>query len=132
MSLQIEPITLPTQQQYGESVFPYILQCQTTTAGLSEVTAWISEQKEELLRLAHLNGAVLFRDFPFHTAEDFDAFIAAFELPNFPYKESLSNAVRVNRTERVFSANEAPPDVHILFHHEMAQTPMFPTTLFLL
>ena len=76
------------------------------------------------------HGAVLFRGFPLTTAEDFDAFVAAFELPNFPYDESLSNAVRVNRTPRVFTANEAPPSVTIFLHHEMAQTPIYPSQLF--
>jgi hypothetical protein len=38
--------------------------------------------------------------------------------------------VRVNYTERIFSANEAPADVTIYFHHEMAQTPIYPAKLF--
>src|SRR5205823_8541424 len=79
---------------------------------------------------AERHGAVLFRGFPLATAEDFDAFVAAFGLPNFPYSESLSNAVRVNRTLRVFTANEAPPTVSIFLHHEMAQTPVYPSKLF--
>jgi hypothetical protein len=36
----------------------------------------------------------------------------------------------VNRTERVFTANEAPADVTICLHHEMAQTPVYPSRLF--
>ena len=48
---------------------------------------------------------------------------------SFTYKESLSNAVRINYTERVFTANEAPPDVAIYLHHEMAQTPVSPTRI---
>src|SRR6185295_16835854 len=39
-------------------------------------------------------------------------------------------AVRVNRTTRVFTANEAPPTVTIMLHHEMAQTPVYPSRLF--
>jgi len=35
-----------------------------------------------------------------------------------------------NRTERVFTANEAPASVAIYLHHEMAQTPVFPSRLF--
>ena len=62
--------------------------------------------------------------------EDFDRFVAAFKLPNFPYEKSLSNAVRINRTPRVFTANEAPPSVTIFLHHEMAQTPVYPSKLF--
>jgi hypothetical protein len=42
----------------------------------------------------------------------------------------LSNAVRVNVTDRVFTANEAPPDTSIYLHHEMAQTPLYPSKLF--
>lgn len=30
----------------------------------------------------------------------------------------------------VFTANEAPPDVSIFLHHEMAQTPIYPSKLF--
>ena len=67
---------------------------------------------------------------PLNSPEDCDAFASAFELTNFPYIESLSNAVRVNYTERIFSANEAPADVTIYFHHEMAQTPIYPAKLF--
>ena len=52
----------------------------------------------------------------------------SFDQENFSYAGSLSNAVRHNRTERVFTANEAPPDVSY-FHHEMAQTPVFPSKL---
>jgi alpha-ketoglutarate-dependent taurine dioxygenase len=79
---------------------------------------------------ASRHGVVLFRGFLVATASDFDAFVAAFDLPNFPYDESLSNAVRLNRTPRVFTANEAPPSVRIYLHHEMAQTPIYPSTLF--
>ena len=38
--------------------------------------------------------------------------------------------MRRNRTERVFTANEAPPSVSIFLHHEMAQTPVYPSKLF--
>jgi hypothetical protein len=91
---------------------------------------WVRASRDELQQLAKRHGALLFRAFPLSSAEDFDAFVAAFDLPNFPYYESLSNAVRVNWTERVFSANEAPPEVTIYLHHEMAQTPFFPAQLF--
>jgi hypothetical protein len=61
---------------------------------------------------------------------DFDAFIQFFGLKNFTYTDSLSNAVRRNRTERVFTANEAPANIAIYLHHEMAQTPVYPSALF--
>ena len=46
----------------------------------------------------------------------------------FLYADSLSNAYRLNYTPRVFSANEAPPEVTIFLHHEMAQTPIYPVS----
>ena len=62
--------------------------------------------------------------------KDFDSIVSAFSFPNFSYADSLSNAYRINFTPRVFSANEAPPDVTIFLHHEMAQTPIYPSKLF--
>lgn len=104
--------------------------CQAPQADLDQALAWVAANRGELIRQASAHGVVLLRDFPVNTAEDFDRLIAACELPNFPYDESLSNAVRVNRTPRVFTANEAPPTVAIYLHHEMAQTPVYPSRLF--
>ena len=109
--------------------FPLVVQCDDAAAGRDEVAGWISDQRELLIGQAREHGAVLFRGFPVRSPEDFDRFIASFGLENFPYDQSLSNAVRINYTPRVFSANEAPPDVQILLHHEMAQTPVYPGRL---
>ncbi|MBX7541243.1 TauD/TfdA family dioxygenase [Qipengyuania sphaerica] len=75
-------------------------------------------------------GAVLFRGFDVPDPFAFDAAVAGYGEPGFTYEESLSNAVRVNVTERVFTANEAPPSTTIFLHHEMAQTPLYPSKLF--
>jgi hypothetical protein len=127
--MKVCPASVPGQQVYADSLFPYVHRCESKTATLNSAVVWVHETRSDLLDQAVQHGAVLFRGFPLKTAEDFDAFIAAFNLPNFPYKKSLSNAVRVNRTERVFSANEAPPNVQIFFHHEMAQTPIYPARI---
>ncbi|MCI0335009.1 MAG: TauD/TfdA family dioxygenase [Planctomycetes bacterium] len=128
--LDVSPVSVAGQQKFDGHVFPLVLQCNTPGATLDATIDWVRVNRDELLGKASQHGAVLFRGFPLATPQDLDAFIAAFELPNFPYYESLSNAVRVNWTERVFSANEAPPEVTIFFHHEMAQTPIFPAKLF--
>lgn len=128
--LQVESLAVEGQQHHGDSVFPYVLLCQDSKATLAEAADWVRSQHSELLALATRHGAVLLRGFPVTSAEDFDAMIAGLGLPNFPYERSLSNAVRVNRTPRVFSANEAPPNVQIFFHHEMAQTPLYPRWIF--
>ena len=107
-----------------------VIECQTESSDLSESTDWVSANREALISDAQTHGAVLFRGFPMRDPSDFDPFISAFALENFPYEQSLSNAVRINFTPRVFSANEAPSDVTIFLHHEMAQTPLFPGMLF--
>ena len=118
------------QQQHGKSVFPMIATCQTPGATLEQTLQWVRDHAPEMVQEAAVHGAVLFRGFPLANAQDFDAFVHAFELPSFTYEESLSNAVRVNHTPRVFSANEAPPSAIINLHHEMAQTPIQPSKLF--
>ena len=92
--------------------------------------AWVSAHVEAVQSTLAQCGAIVFRGFGLVSDADFDRFIRAFSWPNFTYAESLSNAVRRNRTPRVFTANEAPPDVQIYLHHEMAQTPVYPSRLF--
>lgn len=127
---EVEAAEVAGQQTYDGRPFPLVLRCRTPQAGLAAALDWTREHADALLTQSTAHGAILFRGFPFESAEDFDAFIRAFGMPNFPYEQSLSNAVRVNRTERVFTANEAPADVTIYLHHEMAQTPVFPGRLF--
>lgn len=128
--LDVVPFEVPGQKTVSGKGFPLALECRASHVSLQDVCNWIGNEREELIRRLGEHGAILFRGFGLATPEDFDDFVAAFELPNFPYNQSLSNAVRINWTERVFSANEAPPDVTIYFHHEMAQTPIFPAKLF--
>ncbi|MEM1195650.1 MAG: TauD/TfdA family dioxygenase [Pseudomonadota bacterium] len=75
-------------------------------------------------------GALLFRGFDVPEPQAFDAAIEGYGEPGFTYEDSLSNAVRTNITPRVFTANEAPPSTEIFLHHEMAQTPIYPSKLF--
>ena len=129
-TLTIEEISVNGQQNWNDSCFPLILNNQSPDADLDTAIEWLHAHREELDEKAAKNGAILFRGFPLTSDQDFDAFIRAFDFPNFKYEDSLSNAVRVNRTERVFTANEAPPEVTIYLHHEMAQTPIYPSKLF--
>ena len=97
---------------------------------VSDLDAWFAANRERLLGIVEQAGAVLLRDFPLQSDHDFDGAVSAFDLPLFTYAGSLSNAVRKHRTEKVFTANEAPPDIEIFLHHEMAQTPLYPGKLF--
>jgi alpha-ketoglutarate-dependent taurine dioxygenase len=126
----VSPVSVSGQKHFASGPFPWVLACGNADVGLEAVVGWVAAHRDELCRQASQHGAVLFRGFPLRTDLDFDRFVSAFGLKNFPYDESLSNAVRVNRTPRVFTANEAPASVTIFLHHEMAQTPIYPSKLF--
>ena len=145
--MQVQQITLDGQQHYDDAggVFPLIYtpvaasaattsdesdSARYTSGNVASAKRWVVNNRESLALALAQHGALLFRGFGIETDFEFDDFIGAFELPNFTYAESLSNAVRRNRTERVFTANEAPPSVSIFLHHEMAQTPVYPSKLF--
>lgn len=130
MSLDVAEFSVPGQRFDDGTAFPLALECRSADVSLDSAVAWIAEHADELVRQAAEHGVVLFRGFPVVTDRDFDRLVAAFGLPNFRYEDCLSNAVRVVKTERVFTANEAPPDVRICLHHEMAQTPLYPSKLF--
>jgi alpha-ketoglutarate-dependent taurine dioxygenase len=121
---------VPRQIVCDDSVFPRVIVNDGQVSNLIECESWINTNIDELERELNDSGAILFRGFPVNSAQAFDVFSSAFSFPNFTYKESLSNAVRINFTERVFTANEAPKEVEIYLHHEMAQTPISPSKLF--
>lgn len=104
--------------------FPHIIE----QAG--DLSAYIAAEKSGIDAHLATDGAVLFRGFEVPSSAELDRAIQSYGEENFTYSESLSNAVRVNVTERVFTANEAPPTTSIHLHHEMAQTPIFPSKLF--
>ncbi|MDA0283256.1 MAG: TauD/TfdA family dioxygenase [Planctomycetota bacterium] len=128
--IEVASAAVDGQQRHDEKPFPLVLECCPGNVEQNSVHQWIRESRSDLDLKSREYGAILFRGFPLATDRDFDRFVTSFDYPNFPYQESLSNAVRVNRTERVFTANEAPPHVTICLHHEMAQTPIYPSRLF--
>jgi len=129
-TLHVSAGSVAGQQSHGGDPFPLVLEGHSPQASLGAVESWLDAHRDELCAQAARSGAVLFRGFPVKAAEDFDRFVGAFSLANFAYEDSLSNAVRVNRTPRVFTANEAPASVAIFLHHELAQTPSYPSKLF--
>lgn len=126
----INYVEVPHQLDCSDSVFPSVIVNNGSLKTQQQCSDWIKSNLPELESKLRESGAILFRGFPVDSAETFDEFSNSFDYPNFTYKESLSNAVRINFTERVFTANEAPKDVEIFLHHEMAQTPISPSKLF--
>ena len=130
MGSPISLVELPGQQHHEAGAFPLGVDGSSVGGDLDAALGFVRAHADDFGSLLSVHGAILFRGFPLASVDDFDAFVRAFDWPNFRYRDSLSNAVRVNRTERVFTANEAPPDVEIFMHHEMAQTPVYPSKLF--
>ena len=122
--MRFEPQAVTGQQRHGDSIFPLVLVAEEPLS-----TQDLHAQSAALMQQLATHGAILFRGCGVTDAQAFDDFVAGFDLPNFAYDESLSNAVRHNRTPRVFTANE-PQDLEIFLHHEMAQTPYYPSQLF--
>jgi len=118
------------QLNFDDSVFPSVVLNDDQFSSVEETAEWVNKHKVAIEAELASSGALLFRGFPINNAETFDAFAAAFGYPSFTYQESLSNAVRINYTDRVFTANEAPKEVEIYLHHEMAQTPISPEKIF--
>ena len=129
-SIEVVTSNVSGQQQFDGEAFPLVYECRAEEADLKSVEDWLRQSRATLDRQVREAGTVFFRGFPLSIDQDFDRFIRAFDYPNFRYEDSLSNAVRVVRTERVLTANEAPPNVTICLHHEMAQTPVYPSRLF--
>lgn len=117
-------------EQSWPEVFPLVYRAADDAADLVAFARWTREHRDRLLTESGRHGALLFRGFPLAGADDFDCIVQSFDLDNFAYDNSLSNAVRHNVSQRVFTANEAPPEIAIYLHHEMAQTPFYPSRLF--
>jgi alpha-ketoglutarate-dependent taurine dioxygenase len=113
-------------QHWNGNAFPKIIEASSS----SNLADYLLGKKADVDAELEQTGVVLFRGFVVPTIKIFDAAVQAYGAENFPYAESLSNAVRINMTPRVFTANEAPPETSIFLHHEMAQTPIYPSKLF--
>jgi alpha-ketoglutarate-dependent taurine dioxygenase len=122
----MKSIEIPDAKSFDGRPFPPVV----APENCPDIRIWVAAHRVALLERMAGEGAVLVRGLPVTNAETFDTFVEAVGLPAFPYKDSLSNAHRISFTERVFSANEAPAELPIFLHHEMAQTPLPPSALF--
>ena len=118
-----------TELEYNPDHFPTIIVNDGSVETLEQAESWVKENISSLQKELSCTGALLFRGFPIDDAESYHHFFSAFGYQHFTYQESLSNAVRINFTELGFSANEAPKEVEIYLHNEMAQTPIFPNII---
>ena len=133
----VETSSAPEQKTFDGKRFPLILTPSTFAAAASagcdrdieRWLTWTTENRGRLRRLLLQHGAILFRGFPVDTPEDFDAFVRSFGYETFPYVGGAAARTLVV-ADRVATANEAPSEAVIPFHHEMAQCPDWPAVLF--
>ena len=121
---------IPSFQSMIDNFFLKELKNDKGLESIDSTQAWINKNKVSIENFLEEHGVILFSDFPVKNAENFDHFVTAFNFETFTYEKSLSNAVRINKTDKVFTANEAPKEIEIFLHHEMAQTPIYPHRIF--
>ncbi|XP_012945458.1 clavaminate synthase-like protein At3g21360 [Aplysia californica] len=131
--MSVAPVTISEQKQVGQQLFPFVLspEKKAESAAMTSSSAaceWVRNQKSAIDAQLLEHGAILFRGFPLDDAQAFDDFVTSFGYEQMPYVGGA--APRKQVTKQVFTANEAPPDQPIPFHHEMAQVPSFPSVLF--
>ena len=114
----------------GELPLPVVLvPRKADDATLEQTTEWVRGCQPHLESLLAMSGALLFRSFPTPLAADFADFIDAFAgWKDLPYEDSLSYAVRLRVCRRVCTTNEGKTG-GLIFHHELAQAPTFPSKL---
>ena len=117
-------------QKNYDDVIPFSVRSCAGLDNLNSLIDWIENHRDHILEKTDNHGAFLIRGFSIDNEHDFERVIKTFRLENLSYDNTLSNAIRQNKTERVFTANEAPKEVQIHLHHELAQTPLPPTHLF--
>ena len=68
------------------------LQILENDSGLTDITDthdWLKENKKSIELKLEEHGAILFKDLPTETADDFDQFVSTFNYDTFTYEESL-------------------------------------------
>jgi len=120
-----------SEQKHFEGVgsFPFVFgAAKDDTVTIYEAVDWVKYNKSLIESTLLKHGAILFRGFPTNDAAAFSDFVESFGFENLPYIGGA--APRKQVVGNVFTANEAPPESQIPFHHEMAQTKNWPKKLF--
>ncbi|KAL7604555.1 hypothetical protein Lser_V15G17641 [Lactuca serriola] len=124
-----EVVGLQQQKSDDGVVFPAVLFPNPNASKPVQLTDAIKANKPWLDSLLHRSGAILFRGFPVSTASDFNDVVNSSGYEDFPYGAGVL-ATRTKVCDRVYTANEAPPDQMIGFHHESSHASEFPSKLF--
>ena len=89
---------------------------------------WVKENLKTIESLLLKYGAILFRGLPLDTDKDFNEFPRAYGYQEFPYRGG--SAQRRHILGNVYTSNQAPPEIIIPMHHELAYVNDYPHILF--
>ncbi|GKA31574.1 clavaminate synthase-like protein [Tanacetum coccineum] len=120
---------IPQRDTKDGVMFPVVLTPNLKLKKTSELTEAITANRSWLDSLLHRSGAVLFRGFNVFSASEFNDVVESSGYEDFSYGVGGAGS-RTKVMGRVYTANEAPPDQDIPFHHEMSHAPIFPSKLF--
>ena len=120
------PFVLSPPARAKSLTFPF--DCNVST--LEDAIRFVRHHRTSIDEALEECGAVLFRGFPMASPEDFDSFVKAFDGYNdLSYEKSMSFAVRTKLANRICTTNEGKSG-GLVFHHEQAQTPLWPSHVF--
>lgn len=91
---------------------------------LARTLGWFAAHRPEIDRLTTEVGAVVLRGFPIDDTADFDALVAGYPTPSFGYAGGATP--RASIAGRVYEATQAPPNLRMRLHQEMAYLPNYP------
>lgn len=122
---EISTISTPVPILNGcESTFvntqelPLVLTCTDTAVSLHD---WVSNHKEALHALLSEHGAILLRNFPVQTPDDF-AYVVETVTGKAPSDYRSGEGSRTKVTKGVYTSTEAPLQYKISLHHELSCT----------
>ncbi|XP_070568650.1 dapdiamide synthesis protein DdaC-like [Ptychodera flava] len=108
--------------------FPMIIRPEDEKSALDfGIEEWAKLCKERIDSLLAEAGAILFRDLPLHTAEDFGKFVKGLGYSSLKYRGGAGRRDLV--TENVMTASDEPLELTIELHTEMANLSYFPRKL---
>lgn len=100
---------------------PIVIPNDRSVQSLDEFSGFIEDNREALNALLKEHGALLFRDFPLATAEDFARAVKTIlqrDLMDYASGEGSRKWI----AQGVYTSTEAPASFHITLHHELSCT----------
>ena len=98
------------------TALPFVGTAQEKTANPLQLHAWLMAEKDQILEFLRVYGAILFRGFGVHSAEEFQQIAAVFcdEFGDY----IGGNSPRTKVASHVFTSTEYPSEERISMHNE--------------